>query len=258
MLLRHVLQIDRAAFFAGLQDEVPGHVAAELDRLLQRRIAREPLAYITGRREFYAMEFSITPAVLVPRQETELLVDLAVERIGNRLGCRVLDIGTGSGCVALAIATHAPDAEVHAIDLSDEALAVAARNRQAHGLADRVTLHRGDLLEPFLGSSTRFDLIVSNPPYIPSAVLDTLSPEVRAEPGMALDGGADGLDSIRELLVQSQAALAEGGRLLIEVYSDSAQETGRLARASFPQAPVALHDDLLGLPRVLEVGPVNG
>jgi release factor glutamine methyltransferase len=258
VLLRHALGIDRVAFYANLRDPVPVESSGRFDALLVRREGREPLAYITGKREFYGMDFLVTPDVLVPRQETELLVDLAIQRLDDTKTPRVLDVGTGTGCVALAIAAQVPDADVHSVDASDDALTVATRNRDAHGLAGRVTLHRGDLLSPFVGDTPRWDVIVSNPPYIPTDVIATLSPEVRAEPHMALDGGPDGLDPTRELLAQSVGLLADGGRLLIEIYSDSAAEAQRLAAAAFPDTLVSIHSDLLGLARVLEIGPVSG
>jgi release factor glutamine methyltransferase len=237
---------------------VSAEASDRFERLLIRREGREPLAYITGKREFYGMDFIVTPDVLVPRQETELLVDLAIERLGDTKTPRVLDIGTGTGCVALAIAAHVSRAQVHSVDASDEALAVATVNRQAHGLAGRVTLHSGDLLSPFIGDAGRWDVIVSNPPYIPSGVIDTLSPEVRAEPRMALDGGPDGLDPTRILLKQANGLLAEHGTVLIEIYSDSARDAKEIAGEAFPGTPVNIHDDLLGLARVLEVGPLSG
>ncbi len=257
VLLRHALGINRASFLAEQRDPVSDEAAAEFDRLLDRRVGREPLAYIMGRREFYGTDFAVTPAVLVPRQETELLVDLAVERLNDMTDPRAIDVGTGSGCVALAIALHASSADVHAIDVSEDALTIAARNRETHGLTDRVLLYEGDFMSPFAGDPGRWDVIVSNPPYMPSAVLDTLAPEVRAEPPLALDGGPGGLAPTRKLMEQAPGLLAEGGYLLIEIYSDSAPEAERLAIRAFPKTPVAVHRDLLGLARVLEIGPAN-
>ena len=257
VLMRHVLGIDRTAFYCRLSDEISLEQASELRRLVGRRTGREPLAYITGVREFYGMDLAVSPDVLVPRQESELLVDLALERIGGLTSPRVLDIGTGSGCIALAISANAPGAVVHAVEASEEALAVAERNRRVHGLDDRVAFHHGRYLAPVIGAADRFDLIVSNPPYIPSAVLRTLSEEVRAEPAMALDGGPDGLEPTRAILSQAPNVLSDGGRLLVEIYSDSARRVAALSASLFPETNVALHDDLLGLPRALEVGPLG-
>ncbi len=256
VLLRTALGVDRVAFLAMQREPVSDEAAVEFEGLLARRESREPLAYITDRREFYGMDFAISPAVLVPRQETEILVELAIERAGIANAPTVLDVGTGSGCVALAIAAHVPGADVHAIELSEDALAVAVQNREANGLTDRVTFHKGDLLAGFVDARTRWDVIVSNPPYIPSKVLETLSPEVRAEPRMALDGGADGLDPTRKLMQQAAGLLADDGRMLIEIFSDAGPLAARLATGAFPGTPVTIHKDLLGLQRVLEVGPV--
>lgn len=256
VLLRHALGGDRAAFLAMQREPVPDRTAVEFERLLARRESREPLAYITGRREFYGMDFAITPAVLVPRQETERLVDLAIERAEIVNAPRILDVGTGSGCVALAIAAHVPDAGVHAVDLSEDALAVAVQNREANGLTDRVTFHQGDLMSGFVDTPKRWDVIVSNPPYIPLDVFEKLSPEIRAEPRMALDGGSDGLEPTRRLLEQATGLLADNGRMLIEIFSNAGAEAARLATGAFPDTPVTVHDDLLGLARVLEIGPV--
>ena len=255
VLARHVLGIDRSVFFSRLADEITAGQASELRRLVGRRAGREPLAYITGVREFYGMDFAVSPDVLVPRQESELLVELALERIGGLTHPRVLDVGTGCGCIALAIAANAPGSVVHAIDASEGAIAVAERNRRAHGLDGRVAIHCGRYLAPVIGAVERFDLIVSNPPYIPSAVLRTLSEEVRTEPTLSLDGGPDGLGPTRALLSQVPNALSDGGSLLVEIYSDSARSVAALSSRLFPEINVALHNDLLGLPRVLEAGP---
>lgn len=257
VLARHVLGIDRSAFYSRLADEISAGQASELRRLVGRRTGREPLAYIIGVREFYGMDFAVSPDVLVPRQESELLVELALERIGELTQPRVLDVGTGSGCIALAISANAPGAVVHAIEASEGALAIAERNRRTHGLDGRVAIHHGRYLAPVIEAKERFDLIVCNPPYIPSAVLGTLPDEVRAEPAMSLDGGPDGLGPTRTLLSQAPSALSDGGRLLVEIYSDSARRLAALSSRLFPEIDVALHDDLLGLARVLEVGPLR-
>ncbi len=253
VLIRHALGIDRARFLSTLDDGLGAAVAGALRGLAERRCAREPLAYITGRREFYGMELRVSRDVLIPRQETELLVDLALERIASARSPRVVDAGTGSGCIALAIAANCPGADVHAVDSSQAALEVAARNRSAHGLEERVILHLGDMLPPGEGGAGPFDVIVSNPPYVPSAVLARLSPEVRAEPAGALDGGPDGLEPTRRLLGRSRDALSTGGVVLVEVFSEGAERALSLAREAFPGSRVSLHADLLGEPRVLEV-----
>ena len=255
MLIRCVLGVDRAGFFSRLGDGLGEEDARRLRGLAERRCAREPLAYITGRREFYGMDLSVTRDVLIPRPETELIVDLALGRIGTVRRPAVVDVGTGSGCIALAIAANAPDAAVHAVDSSSPALAVAARNRSAHGLDGRVTLHHGDMLPPAVLRAGPFDLVVSNPPYVPSAVLAGLAPEVQAEPAAALDGGPDGLGPTARLLGQARGALSGRGVLLVEIFAEGAVRAVRLAGETFPGGRVSLHKDLLGELRVIEVSP---
>ena len=167
ILLRHALGYDRARFYASLPDEICEESLRRVEILADRRIAHEPLAYIIGRREFYGLELSVSPAVLIPRQETESLVDIALEFARQRSNDRILvaDVGTGSGAIAVALAVNLPAAQVYATDCSTSALAVADRNRHKHGVADRVSLLQGDLLAPLPHS---VDMIVSNPPYIAS------------------------------------------------------------------------------------------
>ncbi len=200
VLLRHALGIDRATFYSSLHDDFSGKAEYKFTHLLERRARREPLAYIIGRREFYGIDFVVTPHVLIPRQETELLIELALKRLKNTKDAKVLDIGTGSGCIGLTIALHATAAHVHALDINEDGLEIAELNRNAHGLDDRVTISKGDLGSACFGSCAPFDMVLSNPPYIPSAVINTLEPEVLAEPRIALDGGPSGLDVV-ELLI---------------------------------------------------------
>jgi len=180
--------------------------------MVARRARREPLQYILGSQEFMRLEFAVTPAVLIPRHDTEVLVTEAVRRAGE--ANRILDIGVGSGCIAVSLAKALPRAEVMGVEASPEALALAEKNAEAHGV--RVTLFEGSLFEPFSGQ--RFDLIVSNPPYIPTADLEALQPEVRDfEPRQALDGGTDGLDFYRLIIPAATDYLNPGGWLLFEV-----------------------------------------
>lgn len=255
VLLRHALSIDRAAFYSSLRDDFTGKAKSKFDHLLERRARREPLAYIIGRREFYGIDFAVTPDVLIPRQETELLIELALKRLKNTKCPKVLDIGTGSGCVGLSIALHATSAHVHGIDISEDAIEIAVLNRNAHGLDGRVTISKGELGSVCFGSCAPFEMVLSNPPYIPSAVIDTLEPEVLAEPRIALDGGSSGLDVVESLIKQAPNLLADSGWLLIEIYSDLSERILSMATEMFSGRKVALYDDLLGLPRVLEIGP---
>jgi release factor glutamine methyltransferase len=185
---------------------------------LRRRLAGEPVAYITGEREFYSLAFKVTPAVLIPRPETELLVELAIERVAPDTPASVLDLGTGSGCVAVAIAKHRPRARVTATDISRVALAVARENAARHGTD--IEFIESDWFAALAGR--RFDLIVANPPYVAEGDRHLSEGDVRFEPRAALVGGADGLTCIRTIAADSRAHLARGGRLFIEHGHDQA------------------------------------
>lgn len=211
LLLAHALGVNRAWFFAHAEDMADADGVARFDALVRRRASGEPIAYITGRRDFWSLSLEVTPATLIPRPETELLVELAIERLPH--GGRVVDLGTGSGAIALAIAKERPDAEVTAVDASEAALAVASRNAVALGL-ERVTFRNGDWLAPLAGQ--RFDLIVSNPPYIESDDPHLAQGDLRFEPTTALASGADGLDDIRRIVSAAGAHLEPGGWLLLE------------------------------------------
>ncbi len=248
VLLRHVLKYDRACYYASLGDTVISeHIECAL-ALAERRINREPLAYITGQREFYGLDFRVTPAVLIPRQETELLVDeairFAVESHDGNIS--VADIGTGSGAIAVSVAVYLPLSKVYATDCSKQALEIADLNRRNHGVADRVMLLEGDLLQPL---PLPVDLIVSNPPYIASHLLSGLPPEVRSEPLLALDGGKEGLDVISCLLEQAPAKLKSGGSILIEISPEQTPAVREMAGVTFPTANISFANDLLGHPR---------
>ena len=208
VILRHSLGIDRAAFFAALEEHPDSSALRLADSLVDRRKGGEPLAYILGRREFYGLDLLVTPAVLIPRQETELLVDSILEFGRGRPGLAVADVGTGSGAIAVAAAVNLPACRVYATDASEAALRVAGDNCRMHGVEDRVELRHGDLLDPL---DVRVDVIASNPPYVMTGELAGLAREIGREPVEALDGGPDGLDVIRRLFEQAPAALRPGG-----------------------------------------------
>ena len=252
VLLRHVLEYDRARFYASLQDTIGVEDLERVQELTRRRIAREPLAYIIGHREFYGLDFLVSPGVLIPRQETEMLVEGALGFANNWQSedISIADIGTGSGAIAVAIAANLPGARVFAIDCSAEALAIASRNCQRHRVPDRVTLLLGDLLAPL---SQAVDLIVSNPPYIATDLLSGLAPEVQREPQTALDGGEDGLEIIRRLFKQSTSKLKEGGQLVVEISPEQLSSVKSIAQENFPQASITHINDLLRLPRCVIV-----
>jgi release factor glutamine methyltransferase len=255
LLLRQALGLTRERLLTRLRDDVPPEGAAAYESLLARRIGHEPSAYITGRREFYGRDFEVTPDVLIPRPETELLVETAVElakpRSRIRRGAILADVGTGSAVLAVSLALCLPRAEVYAIDVSREALAVASRNVGRHGVEQRVHLLRGDLLTPL---PEYVDVIVANLPYVKSSDWTVLPPEVRDhEPRLALDGGPDGLDVVRRLLAQAPHYLRPRGALCLEIGADQGQAAARLAADSFPTAAIEVRKDLAGTERVLVV-----
>ena len=257
VLVRHVLDTDRAGYFASIGEAMPPSSQAMLDGTVQRRASGEPLAYILGRREFYGLDFVVNASVLVPRQETELLVDAALDHLGylasRRL--RVADVGTGSGAIAVALAHHLPDATVYATDSSAEALAVANLNRDRHGVSGRLKLLLGDLLAPL---PSAVDVIVSNPPYLRTAQIPSLAPELQWEPSTALDGGADGLAIIGRLLTQAPGRLAPDGALFVEIDPPQVECVMSMARSAMPDSEVFFLSDLMGLPRVVGIrGPAG-
>ena len=212
-LLLHVLGQSRSWLFAHADDALDTDVRTAFEALVARRAAGEPVAYLTGRRGFWTLELEVTPATLIPRPETELLVELALERLPRDMACRVADLGTGSGAIALALASERPRAQVIATDASADALAVACRNAQRLGIGN-VRFVQGDWLAPLTGE--RFALVVSNPPYIEAADPHLTQGDLRYEPAAALASGADGLDAIRRIVARAPAHLESGGWLLFE------------------------------------------
>ena len=212
-LLLHVLRQPRSWLFAHADDALDTDVRTAFEALVARRAAGEPVAYLTGRRGFWTLELEVTPATLIPRPETELLVELALERLPRDMACRVADLGTGSGAIALALASERPQAQVVATDASADALTVACRNAQRLGIAN-VRFVQGDWLAPLVGE--RFALVVSNPPYIEAADPHLAQGDLRYEPAAALASGADGFDAIRRIVADACAHLEPGGWLLFE------------------------------------------
>lgn len=248
VLLAHVSGLSRTQLLARPDQNMPSDALAHFDRLVERAVAGEPLAYIVGHREFYGLDFTTDARALVPRSETELLVDLALQGLPEN--ARVADVGTGSGCIAIAIAVRAPTAHVTAMDISPEALSLAQRNAQRHNVVDRLTLTQADLLKN--GARSAFTLICANLPYIATEALETL-PVAKYEPRLALDGGPDGLALIRHLLVDAPRVLAPHGHLLLEIGATQGRAAFALVGAYFPNARVRLHKDLAGLDRIIEV-----
>lgn len=227
LLLGQVMGLGRAQIFARLHDELPGADALRFDALVARRARGEPVAYLIGDKGFWTLHLAVTPAVLVPRPETELLVEWGLELLRDRVQPRIVDLGTGSGALALALASERDDAQVDATDASAEALAVARGNAARLGL-QRVGFRGGHWFEPLAGD--RYDLIVSNPPYI--AHDDAHLPALRFEPLSALTDGADGLNALREIIDGAGAHLRDGGWLLVEHGYDQ----GAAARTLFTRA----------------------
>ena len=250
VLIRHVLRIDRATFFRDLEQPVTDCDRERLDDLVNRRLNREPLNYITGLREFYGLDFEVSDSVLIPRQETELLVDTVISLARSRPKCemKICDIGTGSGAIAVSVAVNLPSAEVMAIDISQRALDIADANRRMHGVYNRVSLRRGNLLEPV---NWKPEIIVCNPPYIRRSDLSLLQPEIQYEPRVALDGGPDGLEVIRGLLRQSSDKVSSTGAILFEIDSSQKDSARMLSREYFPNSEISILDDLSGNSRAI-------
>ncbi|MES2313741.1 MAG: peptide chain release factor N(5)-glutamine methyltransferase [Pseudomonadota bacterium] len=213
LLLLHVVKKPRSWLFTHADDVPDMDVQTDYARVLDRRANGEPVAYITGHGGFWSLDLEVTPATLIPRPETELLVELALQRLPDDDACSVADLGTGSGAIALAIARERPHAQVVATDASADALAVARRNAQRHVIGNIVFVH-GDWLAPLAGR--QFDLIVSNPPYIETADPHLGQGDLRFEPIGALASGLDGLDDIRRIVRDAPARLHPGGWLLFE------------------------------------------
>ena len=250
-LLRHVTGWDRAAVVALPDAPVDEEAAARFRALVARRAARVPLQHLVGTQAFWRHDFLVTPDVLVPRPETEVLVETALGLLRGASRPVIVDVGTGSGCIALSLAAERPGAEVHAVDVSTAALAVAVENARRLGLEDRVVFHDGDLLAPVAALRGRADLVVSNPPYVDAADRDTLEPEVRDhEPAMALFPPGDALLFYRRLAAEAPTLLRPGGWLAVEVGAGQAAAVAALFDHAglAAAAPTA---DLAGIPRVV-------
>lgn len=245
-LMRHALACEPAYLIAYAGTELDAPRERDFEALVGRRISGEPVAYLTGSREFYGLLFKVTPAVLIPRPETELLVDAALERIVSDCGCRALDLGTGSGCVAIAIAAHRPAVRVTATDISPEAAALARENRLALGVAN-VEIRTGNWFEAVAGE--RFRGIVANPPYVAAGDPHLAEGDLRFEPRAALVGGADGLDAIRTIVAAAPGRLEPGGWLALEHGYDQADACRQLLKAAgFTE--IAARRDIAGHERV--------
>lgn len=252
-MLCEALSLDRVGLYLNFDKPLNDAELAAFRGMVQRRAKREPLQYILGSQEFMGLDFQVTPAVLIPRHDTEVLVAEGVQRgAGTR---SILDIGTGSGCVAVALAKSLPEAEVSSVDVSAEALAVARDNAEKNQVS--VRFFHGSLFEPLAGR--RFDMIVSNPPYIPADEIATLQQEVRGfEPLGALDGGADGLDFYRSIVSGAPEHLTPGGWLLFEVGAGQAPQVLELLRTGGFPVDCFSQTDPAGIERVVGGRLANG
>lgn len=250
LLTGHGLGLDGLALALRENESVTPAGAERVAALLQRRLGGESVARIMGEREFFGLPFTLNTATLEPRPETELLVEMALAALPE--GGRLLDLGTGTGCIPIAILANQPDASAVAVDLSAEALKAAEANAERHGVASRLELRQGSWFEPLKQKGEEcFDLIVSNPPYIASAIVQTLEPEVREfDPVLALDGGPDGLAPYRIIAREAGDWLNPSGQVLVEIgYDQGAAVSALLLEAGYED--VSVHTDLNGLDRVV-------
>jgi release factor glutamine methyltransferase len=246
ILLGHVLKVNRAHLYANPDRELQADIATEYLALVGLRSDGQPIAHLTGEREFWSLSLQVSPDVLVPRPETELLVERALACIPDDADCRVLDLGCGSGAIAIALASERPMCRFVATDASEAALAIARLNAERHH-TDRIEFVAGSWFEPLAGQ--RFDVIVSNPPYVATGRPDLTDRELDFEPAEALYSGADGLDDIRRIIAGASEHLQSGGWLLLEHGFDQSASIGALLQqAGF--GAVTTCDDLAGLPRV--------
>lgn len=271
LLLMHALGRDRTWLYTHPEAMLDSAPAEKYFALIERRALGEPTQYLTSKQEFWALEFEVTPDVLIPRPETEHVVEVALERLGARgikinlqtgepgAPLRIADVGTGSGCLAVALAHELPHAEIFATDISVPALAVAKRNAARHGVADRIHFEQADLLDNHLHNSRitthnshLFDLIVSNPPYVARNEAGRLPREVRDhEPNVALFPGPTGLEIYARLIEQAASLLLSGGILVLELGYDSANHVRGLFSAQPGCTNVLLTNDLAGIPRII-------
>ena len=255
VLLSALLGRDRMYLYVHFDEPLEPEELARFRGYVKERAAHVPLAYVLGRREFMGLDFRVTRDTLIPRPDTEILVQCAVDFLCARLeagatACTIADIGTGTGAIALSTLHYTEGIRADAVDISPAAAAVARENAERLGLTERIDIHVGDLLAPLAGG--RYDMILSNPPYIPTADIAGLMPEVRSyEPHLALDGGADGLNIYRRLMADAPALLKEGGAVAVEVGIDEAAAVAALAMAHPRIVRTEMLKDLGGIERVV-------
>ena len=250
VLLSHVLEQPQTWILAHSEAELSATQQAKLTALIARLKQGEPLPYLTGRQEFFGLSFEVSPAVLIPRPETELLVETALRWLRSHPTANsVVDVGTGSGCIAVSLAVNTPTLHIVATDISAEALIIAQRNAQIHHVEDRITFQEADLISAELG---RFDLVCANLPYVPTSKIAKVN-SLPYEPALALDGGPDGLALIKSCLACAPAHIRAPGMLLFEIEASMGNAAIALARKAFPRAKVTLIPDLAGKERLLTI-----
>jgi release factor glutamine methyltransferase len=236
ILLAHQLRLDRIQLYLNFEQPLKEEEVGGYRSLIKRRLNREPIQYITGVQEFWSLEFNVDPRVLIPRPETELLVERVTELYkGKKLSDqpRILDLGTGCGAIAIALAKGIPEAEVWASDISQDPLDVARQNACKHGVDERIHFLLGDMFQPFRDGGLLFEVIVSNPPYIPSSGFDSLAPEVKDhEPRLALDGGEGGMTYITKIVLAGADYLVRQGWILVEMDPDQTSNAADLLERS--------------------------
>ena len=250
VLLRHILGIDRSRFFLDMDTELGLGPQQVFFSFIERRALGEPTAYIAGHREFFGLDFYVDPSVLIPRPETELLVETAIDIIRLNSPRLVADIGTGSGAIAVSLAASLPEVRVLATDASAAALTIARRNAARHGVTDRIIFLEGNLLEPLLGP---VGLIIANLPYVRTSDAASLY----GEPALALDGGPDGTEKILMLCRQAGRRLATGGFLLLEIGLGQRELVVETLRSLYPGSRIKVLADLAGIDRVVSLGPIK-
>ncbi len=248
-LLRFVIAKDRAFIIAHPDFDLSDDQFQTFERLIDRRSQHEPFQYITGNQEFFGLEFRVTPEVLIPRPETEILVEAAIKEFANKEGVRFCEVGVGSGCISISILVNLPQAAAVSVDFSPVALEIARSNADRHNVAERIDLLESNVFDSF--DETDLDFIVSNPPYVPDDDLATLQREVRDfEPRMALSGGSDGLSVIRRIIDHSPLRLKKGGMLFMEIGWEQAERVCSLFKSDLWKR-IDMLPDLQGIPRIV-------
>lgn len=251
LLVCHFLGLSKLDLLMEPGREVEADKVKIIQDAFEKRAKGFPVQYLIGTEGFMGLEFNVTPSVLIPRPDTEILVEKIIELIDNREGARILDIGTGSGAITISLAHYLKTAKVDTVDISLEATEVAKGNAEKNKVADRVTFLNGDVFEP-VTEGTKYDVVVSNPPYIPSEDIEDLQIEVAVhEPRLALDGGQDGYDFYRRIINEAPAYLNEGGILAFETGHDQARTIAELMEQNGHYENMVIHKDLAGIERVV-------